>query len=31
VSRLVAGARYADVDAFARHVAFLTEAVLPAL
>jgi probable F420-dependent oxidoreductase len=31
VSRLVAGARYADADEFTRHVAFLAEAVLPAL
>jgi probable F420-dependent oxidoreductase len=31
VDRLVAGVRYADADAFARHAAFLAESVLPAL
>jgi hypothetical protein len=31
VSRMVAGLRYADADAFVRHVAFLAEAVLPVL
>jgi probable F420-dependent oxidoreductase len=31
VARLVAGARYADADAFARHVEFLAEAVIPKL
>jgi probable F420-dependent oxidoreductase len=31
VTRLVAGARYADADAFARQVAFLAESVLPKL
>jgi hypothetical protein len=31
VTRLVAGARYADADQFARHVDFLTGSVLPKL
>lgn len=31
VDRLVAGVRYADADAFARHVAFLGEIVLPVI
>ena len=31
VDRLVAGVRYADADAFAEHVAFLAESVLPEL
>jgi probable F420-dependent oxidoreductase len=31
VDRLVAGVRYADADAFADHVAFLAESVLPLL